>query len=392
MLGFDRRAARAAWTVALIAGLLFATYSIRRTAFVFVLAIFFSYMVSPVIEWVEKRFVRRFKSPATLHLTATVLVFVVLIAVIVGLAVLAGPPIAAQASKLAEQLPALTQDSSFIDRLPMPEWLDPYRARVAGFLREHLASGTAAAVPFARQVGGAVLSVASNLIFVVLIPILAFLFIKDASAMHKRYREWAEGRRDPSMWRGFANDLDTLLGSYIRALLLLALATLVIYAIFLSVIGVPYGLLLATVAGVLEFIPVVGPVAAGVTIVLVAGLSGYSHLLLLIGFLVVYRLFQDYVLNPYLMSDGVSLPPLMVLFGLLAGEELGGIVGIFLSVPVLATARIAVLRIAQALNKRERSVDGQQVAAVADDRHAALVPVSTARQLPATPLPATPAD
>lgn len=361
MLGFDRRAARAAWTVALIAGLLFATYEIRRTAFVFVLAIFFSYMVSPLIEWVEKRFVRHFKSPARLHLTATILVFVVLIAVIVGLVALAGPPVAAQASKLAEQLPALTQDSSFIDRLPLPHFVEPYRARVADFVREHLASGTAAAVPLARQVGVTVLSFAGNLVFVVLIPILAFLFIKDASDMKKRYLEWADDRRDPRMWRGFANDVDTLLGSYIRALLLLALATLIFYSIFLTVVGAPYGLLLAVTAGVLEFIPVIGPVAAGVTILIVAGLSGYSHLLLLLGFLVFYRLFQDYVLNPYLMSDGVSLPPLMVLFGLLAGEELGGVVGIFLSVPVLATARIAYKRIAQAMNRRELEQGRQEV-------------------------------
>jgi predicted PurR-regulated permease PerM len=52
------------------------------------------------------------------------------------------------------------------------------------------------------------------------------------------------------------------------------------------------------------------------------------------------------VLNPILMSGGVAVPPLLVLFGLLAGEEVGGIVGIFLAIPVLAIVRIVVIRLA----------------------------------------------
>ena len=72
-----------------------------------------------------------------------------------------------------------------------------------------------------------------------------------------------------------------------------------------------------------------------------------TRLLILAGFIGLYRLFQDYVLNPMLMSGGVAVPPLLILFGLLAGEELAGVAGIFLSVPVLAAAKIAILRIAQ---------------------------------------------
>ena len=78
-----------------------------------------------------------------------------------------------------------------------------------------------------------------------------------------------------------------------------------------------------------------------------AALTGFDHLLLLALFFVVYRLFQDYVLNPILMSGGVAVPPLLVLFGLLAGEEIGGIVGIFLAIPVLAIVRIVVIRSAR---------------------------------------------
>ncbi len=344
MLAFDRRAARIAWTVSLVALALYAVYSVRRTLFVFVLAIFFSYMVAPLVRWVERRAPGRIS-----HTAATAAVFTFLLLTLAGVVGVVGPLVAEQASRLASKLPELTRDAGFIDRLPLPDWLLPYRDRLAVFVNEQLASSGALAVPIARQIGSTLLGVAGNLVFVVLVPVLAFLFIKDASAMHTEYMAWADRRRDALMWRGMADDFDRLLGRYIRALLILALAAVIVYSVFLSAAGVPYGLLLATVAGALEFIPVIGPLAAAVVIVVVAGLSGYEHLLLLIGFLVLYRLFQDYVLNPYLMSDGVSIPPLAVLFGLLAGEELGGIVGIFLSVPALAVMKIAVLRIGQAV-------------------------------------------
>ena len=344
MLAFDRRAARVTWTVCLVVLVLFAFYSVRRTLFVFVLAVFFSYVLYPAVRWLERLAPRRMSRTAS-----TAIVFAMLLLLLGGLGALIGPLIAEQSSLLAQELPRLANDPKVFDRLPLPSWLAPFRGRALQFLRDQLQSGTSLAIPFARQVGQTALQIAGNAIFVVLIPILAFLFIKDGTRMRDGFLDWAAGRNQGSMWQRIVDDLDLLLGRYIRALLLLSLATFVTYSIFFSIAGVPYGVLLATAAAVLEFIPVIGPLAAAVTCVVVAGLSGYGHLLILAGFIALYRVFQDYVLNPMLMSGGVAVPPLLVLFGLLAGEELAGVAGIFLSVPVLAAAKIAALRITQQL-------------------------------------------
>jgi predicted PurR-regulated permease PerM len=74
--------------------------------------------------------------------------------------------------------------------------------------------------------------------------------------------------------------------------------------------------------------------AAIVIAVAVAG--GYSQLIWLVAFLGTFRMFQDYVLWPALASRGMELHPLMVIFGVFAGGELGGIPGVFLAVPTLA--------------------------------------------------------
>jgi predicted PurR-regulated permease PerM len=342
-IGFNARVAKIAWTVALVALALYTIYAVRRTLFIFVLAIFFSYMVYPLVRYLD-----RFTPRRVSHTLSTITVFVAIVLGIAGVGILVGPAIGEQASRLADQLPALIRDPHIAERLPLPHWLVPYRAHILDFARTQFEAGTAYALPMARQVGQGIVSVVSNLIFLLLIPVLAFLFIKDGPTLRDRFVRWLSAGRYAAMWTAIVDDLDLLVGHYIRALLILALATVVVYSLFFSVAGVPYGLLLGSIAGAMEFVPVIGPLAAAVISIAVAALSGYSHLLLLVGFIVLYRLFQDYVLNPYLMSDGVKISPLLVLFGILAGEELGGVVGIFLSVPIMAAAKIVMIRITQA--------------------------------------------
>jgi predicted PurR-regulated permease PerM len=89
----------------------------------------------------------------------------------------------------------------------------------------------------------------------------------------------------------------------------------------------------------------VGPFVGAVTVLVVTGVAGYPHLIALVVFLAIYRLFQDYVLSPALMGAGVQLHPMLVLFGVLAGEQLAGIPGMFFSVPVMAALRLIYVRL-----------------------------------------------
>ncbi len=339
MLAFDRRAARITWTVFLVAAALGVVYTVRRTLLVFFLAIFFSYMIFPLVKRIEPMIPSRHA-----RLIATTIIFVFLAVAVTVVLALIGPPLAGQASRLAARIPQVVSDPGMFDKIPMPDWLAPYRERMVEFVREHLPDSSSA-VPIAKRVGQTALKLFGDMVFVVLIPILAFLFITNGVAMRDSFLGWtAEGRHSP-MWQHIVADLDKLFGRYIRALVLLSTATFVSYSVFFTVAGVPYGIVLAALGAALEFIPVIGPLVAAVAALGVAAVSGYDHLLVIIVFVGLYRLFQDYVLNPALMSGGVAVPPLLVLFGLLAGEEIGGVVGIFLSIPALAAARIAILRI-----------------------------------------------
>jgi predicted PurR-regulated permease PerM len=150
-------------------------------------------------------------------------------------------------------------------------------------------------------------------------------------------------------------DVHQVLRNYIRALVLLAFAAFVFWATFLSVMRYPYELLLAGIAALLEFIPVIGPAAALVIMLVVFIVTNSGGLLWIIIFWGCFRILQDYVFSPYLMSSGVELHPLLVLFGVLAGDQIGGIPGMSFSVPVIAILRVIVNHLRSAYNRRELS-------------------------------------
>jgi len=337
MLGLDLRALRAAWTVFLFALLIGLVYRVRHTLIVFALAIFLAHLLAPLVERLQ-RFVPR-RMSRTLALAIVYLAFVgVALAILIPL----GGKIGEQAAALAGQLPE-TLKSDPLSHIPLPSALEPWRPRISEILKEQAARLGQGAVPMLREIGPGILSGIGTAVAVVLVPILSFFFLKDGPALRAALLESVRaGRR--SVVEETLNDLHVLVAQYIRALVLLAMAAFACYSAFLSLAQVPYPVLLAGIAGVLEAIPVLGPAVGGIVMLVVAALSGYQHVLWILIFLIVYRLFQDYVLSPYLLGSGIELHPLLVLFGLLAGEQVAGIPGMFFSVPVIAALRIIVVR------------------------------------------------
>jgi predicted PurR-regulated permease PerM len=131
-----------------------------------------------------------------------------------------------------------------------------------------------------------------------------------------------------------------MLAHFIRAQLTLAALSLVVYLAFMAAMKVPYALVLGTAGGVMEFVPVVGPLVAALLIMGVALLMSYQHWLILLIFLASWRVIQDYVVSPRIMGRSLELHPLAAIFGVLAGAEIAGVLGVYLSIPVMASLRI----------------------------------------------------
>jgi predicted PurR-regulated permease PerM len=344
MLGIDPRAARAAWTVTLVALAVVAVYLVRRTLLIFVVALLVAYLLAPLVRLVDRVTPKRI--PKAVVLAA---VYVALLVLAGSVAAAVGSRVLPEAAQLADSVPAWLQSSDPLAGVPLPPWLDGWKQNLVGVVRGELETNARQLVPLVGQIGYGVLSLLGNIGFVVLVPILSFFFLKDARLIRERILDQFSGTPRYRLVEEVLGDVNVLLGQYIRALVILAAATVVFYDIFFLAIGLPYAALLATMAGALEFIPMIGPLSAGVVAVLVAILSGHANLAVwLVVFMLAYRLFQDYVLQPFLMSKGVELHPLWVIFGVLAGDQIGGVAGMFLSIPALATLRVVYVRILKA--------------------------------------------
>jgi predicted PurR-regulated permease PerM len=340
MLGIDHRIFKALWTLFVFALLLTGIYTIRQTLVIFALAIFFAQLLEPVIQMAGRVVPARVSRIAVLAF-----VYLAMLGLIAGVLISIGSRIAEQAAVLAARLPeALKQDP--MGSLWLPGWLEPARGRLAELLQNRISELDQEVLPLVTRAGTQIVSGLGTVLSLVLVPILGFFFLKDGAKMRREtVALFTPGSR--RMMDDIMEDLHHMLAQYIRALVMLSAATFLSYVAVLSALGLPYALLLAGIAGALELIPVVGPLTAGAVILLVAAFTGYPHVLWVFLFLLIYRVFQDYVLNPQLMGSGVELHPVLVLFGVIAGQQVAGIPGMFFSVPVMAAIRVIMKRLHQ---------------------------------------------
>lgn len=358
MFGIDERALRVVWTVFLFALLVAVLHSIRPTLLLFAAAIFFAYMLSPIVALIE-RFLPRRRS------LALTIVYVLLIGLLVLMGFQLIPTFAGEATSLFQTLPSRITGGS-LAHIPLPRFLEPMRDQVIDILNKGATNLESSVVPFLQRAGTEILSGLGAILPAILVPILAFFFLKDARAIRSSLLGAVEDGHDRSTAAFILDDIHLVLRNYIRALVLLAAASFTAWTLFLTVMRYPYELLLAGIAGILEFIPVVGPAAALVIMLVVVIATNSGGLLWILVFWALFRVFQDYVLSPYLMSSGIELHPLLVLFGVLAGEQLGGIAGMFFSVPVIAILRVIVNHLRRAYQRRELSPEGIPVQRLAN--------------------------
>ena len=309
-------------------------YLIRETLLIFGVSLLFAYLLWPLVKLLDRRL------PGRSKVWALAAVYLSLVALLIVLGISIGSRIVTQATALTTEVPDLV---SKIDQTAQPvasTSLHTLRNRVLSTLRKQLGDHSRDLVSLLPNAALGVLSHVGRLFVIVLVPILSFFFLKDGEAIQSAIMGiLAAGPRRDSI-KEVVVELNVLFAQYMRALVLLAAAAFLAYGLFFSLLNIPYGILLAATASLLEFIPVVGPLTAAILVLVVAGLGGFHHLLWIVAFLAAFRIFQDYVLSPHLLSEGMELHPLLVIFGVLAGGSIAGISGSFLSVPVLATLRV----------------------------------------------------
>jgi predicted PurR-regulated permease PerM len=318
--------------------LLWVIYRLTGVLLLIVLSIFFSYLVAPLVDLVQKPMYIGGRARVIPRGLAIIIVYIVLFFG-VGLAIYFLIP------QLSAQFPEFKQQGVvyFQKIRSSTESLNQY------FRQRRMPEGAAQYVDSLLGRGGDLVTAAVErmvgwIIFVpwlVLIPILSFFFLKDADAFRRSVLAMLP--RGRLRWRGdeFFTDVNSTLAAYIRAQLTACLLVGIMCTIGFWALGLPSPLVLGLIAGIFEFVPLVGPLAIAILAALLGLLhSGWAAALMILIFLGVLRVVQDYLIYPRIIGTGIHLHPLAVIFAILAGAEIAGVAGIFLAIPVIAVLTV----------------------------------------------------
>ena len=176
--------------------------------------------------------------------------------------------------------------------------------------------------------------------WLILVPILAFFLLKDARLLHDLVLRILPRGRLRSRGVVFLGELNETLAAYTRAQVTACLFIGVVCTVGFLLIGVPYAVVLGIAAGLLEFIPLAGPLAIGLIAVGFAAFGSLEQAIVVLLFLVVLRVVQDYVVYPRIVCRGIPMHPLAVILAILCGAAVGGLMGVFLAIPAVAVLTV----------------------------------------------------
>ncbi len=308
-----------------------------------ILSIFFAYFVSPLVEFLSRPVRIQGRQLAIPRTLAIALAYIIIGAVIVGGIYFLAP-------RLGNQFPEFTEQARSY-------WISVggKMQGLVAYFRAHRMPGPLldainGAIPgLIERVSQTVSSVLTGMVgwlayipWLIIIPVLSFFLLKDVDTFRRSALQMLP--RGRWRWRGdeFFQDVNSTLAAYIRAQLTACLFIGVVCAIGFTLLGLPSPLVLAVIAGVFEFVPLVGPLMIAVVAAILAMLhAGPFSSLLVIVFLVILRIVQDYVVYPRLIGQGIHLHPLAVIIALLSGAELAGVAGIFLAIPIVAILTVS---------------------------------------------------
>ncbi len=311
------------------------------------------FVVAAVLAYVLHPLALRLGRIGLPHSLAVLLVEVLALLALLGLFLLLVPVLVKEWPLLRQQLPLLLERLGAALQpalaqlgLPLPLDLADLKAQLANWLSDNRQDLLAPLLASLKVGGNAALTVAG---YAVLVPVALFFMLNDWARLMGRLRELV-----PPRWRsavdGFITECDSVLGEYLRGQLLVMLALAVFYAAGLALFGLDLALPIGVFTGLAVFVPYLG-FGLGLLLALLAGLLQFAapaQALLMVA--VVYglgQLLESLLLTPRLVGERIGLHPLAVILALMAFGQLLGFVGVLIALPASAVLLVGLRRLRQ---------------------------------------------
>ena len=309
----------------------------------FIAAAILAYALNPGVDWISSHRIGKFRIPRAL---GAFVMMLILFAALLALVLIVIPVLQKELPLLQEKIPALLTKlnasiAPYLRKFGVTVRLD--LIGVQKMMSQYMASSGDemwSAILASAKVGG--IAILGWLATVVLIPVVLFYLLLDWHTLLGRLQSSV-----PRRWSGktleLANEVDTLLAQYLRGQLLVMLALAGYYSIALALAGFDVALPVGILTGLLVIIPYIG-FGLGLILALIAAVLQFDGLQGLIAVACIYgvgQIIEGFFLTPRLVGERIGLPPLAVIFALLAFGQLFGFVGVLLALPASAVVSVA---------------------------------------------------
>jgi predicted PurR-regulated permease PerM len=328
----DRRTLNVLMTALLFGVVLEIVYVARAVMVIFAFSILFAYLINPIVRFLQSHslFFKNLRGP---HVAEAYLALLILLGLIIYSQ---APQLVPRVQQLVRDSPAMMENvysgDVAVDLGHRNGWDEAQSLRAKAFLQQRRES-VRGLLESVRQF----VSVAFG--GIVVIPILGLFFLSDGDKLANGVIQLVSTSETYEETKALAADLNEMLRHYIRAKVILALLSLIFCSVAMLFLGYSHALALGLMAGVLEFIPVAGWITALIAIATV-GMLTHSHWIWMAALLGLWRMLMDYVISPRVVGRELEMHPLLAIFTVMVGGAVGGIVGIYLSVPLVATLRV----------------------------------------------------
>ncbi|MUT67255.1 AI-2E family transporter [Paenibacillus sp. NEAU-GSW1] len=297
----------------------------------FLIAMIISYVLNPVVSMLHSR-----KVPRTV---AVLLIYAVFCAALAVVLVNVIPMFLQQVQELNHHVPDLTMRAqSLVTDLNNTSFLpETFRDGFNKSLAHMEKKLSETLVHFVNNIGSVV-----NAVFIAfIIPFLAFYILKDFDVFERTVITYVPKSHRKNTVR-LLKDIDSALGSYIRGQFIVCAIVGILAYIGYLIIGIPYPLLLASIVAITNIIPYLGPFFGAAPAVLVASTVSIKLVILVAVVNMACQVLESNVVSPQVVGRTLHMHPLAIIFALLVGGELAGIVGMILAVPIFAALKVIV--------------------------------------------------
>jgi predicted PurR-regulated permease PerM len=324
---FDRRVIRAAVIVCVVVVVtvvsLVLLWRLRALLLLVVVSLFAAAVLHPIVRFVQRLGLRRKSAGVFPRGPATLIVFVAAFFASGGIVAVLVHPVITEAARFAATLPQTVNQAQHgkgqVGRLVV-------RYHLLKFVESKQANLESAIHDLSRPALEIGKTVVSGIAGLATITFLTFFFLLEAPRIVRGVLDWMQPQRSARI-RSVLEDVGRAAMGYMLGNMLTSLLAGVVVGVALAAMGVSYVEVLAIWVALVDFLPMIGGLVAGVPTVIVAALHSLPAGIVLLVVFLVYQELENHVLNPLVMSRTVRLNPLWVLLAVLVGAELGDLVG-----------------------------------------------------------------